>query len=217
MFDSEIRAERGAGGEVGLVLHSLSMPTLTLESLKEKLKQWKGCDLAKTANPVLGEGNPHAEVVFIGEAPGQKEDELGRPFVGPAGKFLDELLASIGFKRSDVYITNIVKYRPPNNRDPTPEEKAACLPWVKLELSLIKPKVICTLGKHSLNEFFPKLSISRVHGQAQKVTHSTSSGQASECTVFPIYHPAAALHNGSLREELYEDFRKLKEFLDTAQ
>ena len=200
--------------------------TLTLDHLREKLKEWKGCDLAKNANPVLGEGNPHAEVVFIGEAPGQKEDELGRPFVGPAGKFLDELLASIGFKRSDVYITNIVKYRPPNNRDPEPAEKAACLPWVKLELALIKPKVICTLGKHSLNEFFPKLSISRVHGEPQKVTHSTSSllrsaseeqaGQASDFTIFPIYHPAAALHNGALREELFEDFRKLKEFLDRS-
>lgn len=196
------RAE-GAGGRHA----TLSLMELTLPLLQEKLKSWDGCALAKGANPVLGEGNPHADIVFIGEAPGQKEDELGRPFVGPAGKFLDELLASIGYKREDVYITNIVKYRPPGNRDPEPEEKAVCLPWVKLELALIKPKVIVPLGKHALHQFFPKLSISRVHGQPQKVT--------SDVTVFPIYHPAAALHNGNLREALFEDFRKLKAFLDS--
>ena len=178
---------------------------LTIELLSEKLKAWDGCELAKKSNPVLGEGNPNADVVFIGEAPGKREDELGRPFVGPAGKFLDELLGSIGFKREDVYITNIVKYRPPGNRDPEPEEKTACLPWVKLELAIIKPKVIATLGKHALNEFFPKLSISHVHGKAQKVTE--------DLTVFPIYHPAAALHNGGLRGALFEDFKALGDFL----
>jgi len=181
------------------------MTAITLDLLREKLKEWKGCDLARHSNPVLGEGNANAEIVFIGEAPGAKEDELSRPFVGPAGKFLDELLSSIGLKRSDVYITNVVKYRPPGNRDPEPAEKAACLPWLKLELALIRPKVICTLGKHALNEFFPALSISKVHGMPQNVTR--------DFTVFPIYHPAAALHNGGLREELFEDFRKLKSFL----
>ena len=179
---------------------------LTLPLLAEKLKAWDGCELATQANPVLGEGNAKSPIVFIGEAPGAKEDQLGRPFVGPAGKFLDELLESIGFKREDVYITNIVKFRPPGNRDPSPEEKQACLPWVKLELAIIKPKIIVPLGKHALQEFFPKLSISRVHGELQKVTQ--------ELTVFPIYHPAAALHNGGLRESLYEDFRKLKEYLE---
>ncbi|MBT3834707.1 uracil-DNA glycosylase [Candidatus Peribacteria bacterium] len=179
--------------------------SLTIEKLAEELKNWKGCDLAKNSNPVLGEGNPKSKVVFIGEAPGQKEDEQGRPFVGPAGKFLDELLDSIGFKREDVYITNIVKYRPPGNRDPLPEEKVACLPWVKMELAIIKPKVIATLGKHSLNEFFPKLSISKVHGEPQKIN--------DDLALFPIYHPAAALHNGGLRGALFEDFRKLGEFL----
>lgn len=181
--------------------------SLTLSLLTEKLKTWDGCELAKRSNPVLGEGNPNAEIVFIGEAPGAKEDELGRPFVGPAGKFLDELLESIGFKRSDVYISNIVKYRPPNNRDPSDEEKAACLPWIKLELALIKPKVICPLGKHALNAFFPKMGISKVHGTPQKLN--------KDVTVFPIYHPAAALHNGGLRESLFEDFKRLKEFLDS--
>jgi DNA polymerase len=181
---------------------------LTLDTLRDKLKSWKGCSLAEKSNPVLGEGNSKAQIVFIGEAPGQKEDELGRPFVGPAGKVLDELLGSIGLERSDVYITNIVKYRPPGNRDPSPEEKMACIPWVKLELALIKPRVIVTLGKHALQEFFPTLSISRVHGKPQKVT--------KDVTVLPIYHPAAALHNGGLREALFEDFRALRAFLREA-
>ena len=101
---------------------------LTLPDLQEKLKSWDGCALSKNANPVLGEGNHNADVLFIGEAPGKKEDELGRPFVGSAGKFLDELIESMGWKRSDVYISNVVKYRPPDNRDPTPEEKAECMP-----------------------------------------------------------------------------------------
>ena len=198
-------AEGDRGRREVAILHRME---LTLSLLAEKLKAWKGCPLAENANPVLGEGNPKASIVFIGEAPGQKEDELGRPFVGPAGKFLDELLGSIGLKRSDVYITNIVKYRPPSNRDPEPSEKAACLPWVKLELAIIRPKIIVALGKHSLQEFFPQLSISKVHGTPQKLN--------ADFTVFPIYHPAAALHNGGLREALFEDFRQLKAFLDSS-
>ena len=186
---------------------TLSFVDLTLDQLQEKLKEWNGCPLCKTANPVLGEGNPHAEVMFIGEAPGQKEDQLKRPFVGPAGKFLDELLASIGFKREDVYISNVVKYRPPNNRDPTPEEKDQCMPWLKMEIALIKPKVIVPLGRHALGHFFTKLSITNAHGKPQKLS--------DDVTIFPIYHPAAALHNGNLRSALEEDFRALKEFLDT--
>ncbi len=184
----------------------LAMATITLESLREKLKEWKGCELHKTANPVLGEGNPQATVMFIGEAPGQKEDELGRPFVGAAGQFLDELLTSIGLKRADVYISNVVKYRPPENRDPLPEEKEQCMPWLMLEIALIKPRVIVPLGKHALGNFFTKLSISSVHGQPQKLTDSL--------TIFPIFHPAAALHNGGLRQTLYDDFSALKKFLD---
>lgn len=181
--------------------------TLTLESLQEKLKAWDGCKLSKNANPVLGEGNPNAEVMFIGEAPGKKEDELGRPFVGAAGKFLDELLGSIGFQREDVYISNVVKYRPPENRDPTDEEKAQCMPWLQLEISLIKPKVIVPLGRHALGHFFAKMSISNVHGTPQKLT--------DDITIFPIYHPAAALHNGNLRQALMDDFANLKKYLDS--
>lgn len=181
---------------------------LTLPSLQEKLKAWDGCALAKNANPVLGEGNPNADVMFIGEAPGQREDEQGRPFVGPAGKFLDELLASIGFQREDVYISNVVKYRPPNNRDPTDEEKEQCMPWVKLEIAIIKPKVIVPLGRHALGHFFPKMGITQAHGKPQKLT--------DDITAFPIYHPAAALHNGNLRQTLMDDFNALKEFLDST-
>ena len=180
---------------------------LTLETLQKRLKDWKGCGLAEKSNPVLGEGNPKADIMFIGEAPGQREDEQGRPFVGPAGKFLDELLASIGLKREDVYISNVVKYRPPNNRDPTDEEKSQCLPWLQLEIALIKPKVIVPLGRHALGHFFPKLNISKVHGQAQKLNN--------DLAIFPIYHPAAALHQGGLRQALYDDFAALKQFLDS--
>ncbi|MDO8649239.1 MAG: uracil-DNA glycosylase [Candidatus Peregrinibacteria bacterium] len=183
--------------------------TLTLATLAERLKEWKGCDLSKNANPVLGEGNPTAQIMFIGEAPGQREDEMGRPFVGPAGKFLDELLASIGLKREDVYISNVVKYRPPGNRDPTPEEKEVCMPWLQLEIALIKPAVLVPLGRHALGHFFTKLSITAAHGKAQQLPNGT--------TVFPIYHPAAALHNGSLKQSLYDDFAALRAFLDSKK
>src|SRR3990167_9431777 len=182
---------------------------MTLPKLAEELKKWKGCDLAKTANPVLGEGNHKAEIMFIGEAPGEQEDKLGRPFVGPAGKFLDELLGTIGFQRSDVYISNVVKYRPPGNRDPTPQEKEQCMPWLKMEIALIKPKIIVPLGRHALGHFFTKLSITNAHGKPQKLT--------DDITVFPIYHQAAALHNGGLRQTLLDDFKALKNFLDSRK
>jgi DNA polymerase len=181
---------------------------LTLDLLQQKIKEWKGCALHKTANPVLGEGNPHAEIMFIGEAPGQKEDELRRPFVGPAGQLLDELLGSIGLQRQDVYISNVVKYRPPGNRDPTPEEKEQCMPWLMLELALIKPRIIVPLGRHALGHFFTTLNITAAHGKAQKLTDAV--------TVFPIYHPAAALHNPGLRQALFDDFHALKKFLDSS-
>lgn len=196
---------------------------LTLPLLQEKLKTWNGCPLSQQSNPVLGEGNPEAEIMFIGEAPGKREDELKRPFVGPAGQLLDELLSSIGLKREDVYISNVVKYRPPNNRDPTDEEKEQCMPWLKLEIALIKPKVIVPLGRHALGHFFPKMGMTSAHGKPQKLTRSAGStssaqagsGQADGITIFPIYHPAAALHNGSLRQALFDDFAALRQFLDS--
>lgn len=183
------------------------MPELTLDLLKEKLINWKGCDLAKTANPVCGEGNPHATVMFIGEAPGEKEDELGRPFVGAAGKFLNDLMASIDLKREDVYISNVVKYRPPENRDPTPAEKTECLPWLKLEIALVKPRVIVPLGRHALAHFLSDITISHAHGKAFPLTENI--------TIFPIYHPAAAMHNGNLRTSLQSDFYALSDYLQS--
>ena len=178
---------------------------LTLDLLKEKLNVWKGCDLAKISNPVLGEGNPQAKVMFIGEAPGQKEDEQRRPFVGAAGQFLNELLGTIGLKREDVYISNVVKFRPPGNRDPEPIEKEQCMPWLMLEIALVKPRVIVTLGRHSLGHFFPEITITEAHGKSFKLT--------DDVTLFPIYHPAAALHNGNLRASLKSDFAALGRFL----
>ncbi len=186
------------------MIHSMD---LTLDLLKEKLTVWKGCDLAKTANAVLGEGSPHATVMFIGEAPGQKEDELRRPFVGAAGQFLNDLLASIGLKREEVYISNVVKFRPPENRDPEPIEKEQCMPWLMLEIALIRPRVIVPLGRHSLGHFFPSKTITEAHGKPFPLTE--------DLTIFPIYHPAAALHNGNLRSSLQSDFQALGRFLKT--
>ncbi|PIP65390.1 uracil-DNA glycosylase [Candidatus Peregrinibacteria bacterium CG22_combo_CG10-13_8_21_14_all_49_11] len=205
---------------------------LTLPQLQAQLKVWKGCPLAEHSNPVLGEGNPNADIMFIGEAPGQKEDELGRPFVGAAGQFLNELLASIDLQREDVYISNVVKYRPPNNRDPTDEEKAQCMPWVKLEIAIIQPKVIVPLGRHALGHFFTKISITNAHGNPQTLRQARlpdgqapasakatagRQGDTPDITIFPLYHPAAALHNGNLRQTLLDDFQKLKEFLTSKQ
>jgi DNA polymerase len=178
---------------------------LTLDSLREELLKWDGCALSKQANAVLGEGNPHATVFFVGEAPGQKEDELRRPFVGAAGQLLNTLLERINLKREDVYISNVVKYRPPGNRDPEPIEKEQCMPWLMLELALIKPKVVVPLGRHALGHFLPTISITNAHGRAFKLT--------DDITIFPIYHPAAALHNGNLRGGLEADFLGLGEHL----
>lgn len=185
---------------------------LTLPILQEKLKAWDGCALSKHANLVLGEGNPHAEILFVGEAPGKKEDELMRPFVGASGKFLDTLIESVGRKREQVYISNIVKYRPPENRDPTKTEKEQCFPWLKKEIALIKPKVIVPLGRHSLGYFLPDISITDAHGKAYSI--ALHDIHMPEITIFPMYHPAAALHNGSLRQTLRDDFQKLKLLLD---
>jgi uracil-DNA glycosylase len=155
-------------------------------------------DLAKQANNmVFGEGNPAAKIIFIGEAPGKNEDLTGRPFVGAAGKFLDELLKSIGFRRQDVYITSILKYRPPNNRDPRPEEKAEFWPYLEAQLEVIRPQLIVTLGRHSTNCFLPDAKISQVHGKPQNW---------QGYTILPLYHPAAALYNTGQRQTIIDDF-----------
>ena len=166
-------------------------------------------DLAKTATQlVFGDGNPNAEIVFIGEAPGKNEDIQGKPFVGAAGKFLNEMLATIGLNREDVYITNIVKYRPPNNRDPLPDEKKAFLPYLQAQLEVIQPKVVVTLGRHSMNCFLPDLQISKIHGQAKriKIAMKQPAGESLTIVIMPLFHPAAALYNGGLRQTLIDDF-----------
>jgi uracil-DNA glycosylase len=177
-----------------------------LDKIAKSIVEQKICpELAKGATQlVFGEGNADAEIVFVGEAPGKSEDEQGLPFVGAAGRFLNEMLEMIGLKRSDVYITNIVKYRPPNNRDPLPEEKAAFLPFLKAQLEIIKPKIVATLGRHSMNCFLPDLSISIVHGQPKRL-----AGQV----YLPLFHPAAALYNGGMRQTLIDDFARIPDIL----
>ncbi len=159
-------------------------------------------DLAAGAkNLVMGDGNLNAEIVLIGEAPGKNEDETGLPFVGAAGKFLDEMLVAAELDRKSVYITNIVKYRPPSNRDPLPSEKAEFWPYLMRQLEIINPKAIITLGRHSGANFIPDLHISTDHGKARMVKYHDR-----EWLVIPLYHPAAALYNGGMRQTLIDDF-----------
>lgn len=174
-----------------------------LAQLKANIEQNNICpELAETATQlVMGHGNPDAKVVFIGEAPGKNEDLQGKPFVGAAGKFLDEMLAQAELKREDVYITNIVKYRPPDNRDPKPDEKRAFWPYLVRELTIIQPTIVVTLGRHSMEYFLPDAKITEVHGQPKRVSFGNH-----KLVVMPLYHPAAALYNGGLRQTLLDDF-----------
>jgi uracil-DNA glycosylase family 4 len=185
-----------------------------LENIHKKWFKECDCELKKTATqPVPGAGNPDAEIVFIGEAPGKNEDLKGIPFVGAAGKFLDEMLGEIKLERKDIYITNIVKYRPPNNRDPEPEEKAACREWLMEELNLIAPKLIVFLGRHAMNNFFPAEQISKAHGKLL----IKSFKDVPTKFFYALYHPAAALYDGSMRETLMADFKKLPKVLKEIQ
>jgi len=164
------------------------------------------CALKETATQAVpGDGNADADILIIGEAPGKKEDREGLPFVGASGKFLAEMLATINLTRADIYITNIVKYRPPNNRDPLPEEILDCEQWLHEQIKIIEPKVIVTLGRHAMEHFVPGGKISEAHGKIFKKDFSTIGEQ----TFFVLYHPAAALYNGSLRQTLIEDFKKI--------
>lgn len=178
-----------------------------LEDLKREILDNNVCpELASGATQlVMGDGNPGADVVFIGEAPGAQEDEQGLPFVGRAGQFLNDMLQLINLSRADVYITNIVKYRPPNNRDPSDEEKAEFLPYLLKQIAIIKPKVIVTLGRHSMEAFLPGLRISQAHGQPKR---------KAGLVYMPLYHPAAALYNGGMRETLIEDFKKIPKVIE---
>lgn len=181
-----------------------------LDALKRQIEKDKPCsEMAKSATQmVFGEGSASADIVFIGEAPGKQEDIQGLPFVGASGKMLNEMLESIGIKRDDVYITNIVKYRPDNNRDPLPEEKKEFWPYLIKQIKIINPKVVVTLGRHSGQAFIPDLRISVDHGKARKAKFSLK-GKEENLLVLPLYHPAAALYNGSLRETLFEDFKSI--------
>lgn len=180
-----------------------------LAKLAQQILDNKVCpDLAEQATQlVFGDGNVDADIVFIGEAPGKNEDLQGKPFVGAAGKFLNEMLESIGLTRQDIYITNIVKYRPPNNRDPLPEEKQTFLPYLQSQLEVIAPKVVVTLGRHSTNCFLPDLQISKAHGEPKRVKlQLKESNDVLEVVLLPLYHPAAALYNGGMRQTLLDDF-----------
>lgn len=182
-----------------------------LEQLKADIMNDNVCHELREQSTqlVLGDGNPDADIVFIGEAPGKKEDEQGLPFIGASGRFLDQMLGAADMVRSDVYITSIVKYRPPNNRDPTTDEKAEFWPYLVRQLLIIEPQVVITLGRHAMECFIPGVKISEQHGQAVKVTL-----EGHEFMIIPLYHPAAALYNGSLRQTLVDDFIRAKQLTD---
>lgn len=158
---------------------------------------------------VVGEGSANADIMIIGEAPGKAEDELGQPFVGASGKFLDQMLEQINLNRADIYITNIIKCRPPNNRDPLPAEIAEFWPWLLDQINLIKPKLIITLGRHSLSNFIPKPIISKIHGT---ILHPQIPN-LGQIYLYALYHPAAGLYNGGIRKILIKDFKKIPKIL----
>jgi DNA polymerase len=176
---------------------------MDLKALEKQIKKCRKCRLYKTAkNAVPGEGDPKSKFLFVGEAPGFNEDLTGHPFCGAAGEFLDELLESISLPRADVYITNIVKHRPPGNRDPETEEIDACQEYLKAQIALIKPKIIVTLGRLSKNYFLPKSgAISQIHGKIFR---------KKDQIIIPLYHPAAGLHQANLKEIIKKDFQIIK-------
>lgn len=182
----------------------------TLQELAHSLQDCHRCRLASGRTQVVfGVGNPLAQIMFVGEAPGFYEDKQGEPFVGAAGRLLNELLTGVGLSRADVYIANVIKCRPPDNRDPLPDEVETCKPFLFQQIGMIRPKVVCTLGNFAMQTLLgKKVGIMKVRGQAFQV---------QDFYVFPMLHPAAALHQGALSEPLREDFRKLKAFLDRRQ
>jgi uracil-DNA glycosylase len=180
-----------------------------LSDLAQLIQRCPDCRLCETrTQAVPGEGPEDARIMFIGEAPGFNEDKQGRPFVGAAGKFLEQLLGVAGLKREDVFIGNVLKCRPPNNRDPMPDEIEACRKWLDRQIELIRPEVIVTLGRFSMGRFIPGASISRIHGDPRVI---------DGVTVVPMFHPAAALHQERYRSLIVEDFKKLPEILRGAQ
>ena len=179
-----------------------------LSDLNQQIALCRKCDIARLRTKVVpGEGAEDAAIMFIGEAPGWHEDQQGRPFVGQAGQFLEKLLASINLKRQQVFIANVIKCRPPDNRDPLPTEIQNCRPWLDRQIELIKPKMIVTLGRYSMARYFPGKSISKIHGTAQK---------HDNIIYYAMYHPAAALHQQSLRKDIEADMLKIPKLLAEA-
>ncbi len=177
----------------------------SLAELNSQISNCQKCEIARHRTRVVpGEGAEDADILFIGEAPGFHEDQQGRPFVGQAGQFLDRLLASIGLDRQKVFIANVIKCRPPDNRDPLPTEIQNCRPWLENQIEIIKPRIIVTLGRFSMAMYFPGKTISKVHGTAVK---------RNGVTCFAMYHPAAALHQRSLQQALLEDMKKIPSLL----
>jgi len=176
-----------------------------LTQLCEEIIACQDCELVKyRTKAVPGEGAENADLLFIGEAPGWHEDQQGRPFVGPAGQFLDQLLASIGLQREKVYIANVIKCRPPQNREPLPVEIQSCRKWLDRQIEIIQPQMIVTLGRYSLARYFPNESIGKIHGKPRKL---------GDVIYYPMYHPAAALHQGSLRQTIETDMLKIPQIL----
>lgn len=189
-------------------------PQALIDAIAAEIREHVPCGFEiceQAANLVPGEGSATAGVVLVGEAPGASEDREGRPFVGRAGRLLDELLEAAGARREDVFITNVVKARPPGNRDPRADEVAHHLPWLEAQLEVIRPRLIVPLGRHALARFAPQTTISAAHGRVLQVP--AADGSEGERTLFPMYHPAAALHNQRLRETLVEDARALGDLL----
>ena len=199
------KAKIGLGAPDAVNQHAGVIPMETLEHISDLVKNCTDCPLSGgRTNAVPGEGNPHAEVMFVGEGPGFQEDRRGRPFVGPAGKLLDGLLATIGTNRNDVFIANMVKCRPPDNRDPAPAEMAACTKYLDRQIELINPKLIVTLGRFAFGRFFPGEGITKARGNLRE-----KDGRK----IFPVLHPAAVLRREELRPTMIEDFKKIAEIL----
>lgn len=179
---------------------------MLMEEIAKNVKNCSKCRLCETAlNGVPGEGNIETEIVFIGEAPGANEDKTGRPFVGRAGNLLEKMLEKIGYTREDIWIGNVIKHRPPNNRDPLPDEIKACEPYLAMQLDIIKPKLVVTLGRFAMNYFYPDGKISRDHGKLIVLP---------QYNVFPVYHPAAALRNREMAKALLKDFLQIPDILE---
>lgn len=186
-----------------------------LEAIAAEVRVCTRCRLHETrTNAVPGEGHPDTEVVFVGEGPGFHEDRLGRPFVGRAGDLLVKLLASIGWRRDEVFITNVVKCRPPDNRDPQPDEVAACQPYLRRQLEALDPSVVVTLGRHSMARFMPGARISEAHGTVRVADPATGARDAS---VYALYHPAAALRSTSVERTSFEDVAGVPAALEAAR